>query len=36
MLNQLVLVGRLVSDLQINETENESKECKQDKKKTTT
>lgn len=27
MLNQLVLVGRLVSDLQINETENETKEC---------
>ena len=27
MLNQLVLVGRLVSDLQINETENKTKEC---------
>lgn len=27
MLNQLVLVGRLVSDLQINETKNETKEC---------
>ena len=27
MLNQLVLVGRLVSDLQINETENGKKEC---------
>lgn len=27
MLNQLVLVGRLVSDLEINETENKIKEC---------
>ena len=27
MLNQLTLIGRLVSDLQINETENETKEC---------
>ena len=27
MLNQLVLVGRLVSDLEINETENKTKEC---------
>lgn len=27
MLNQLVLVGRLVSDPQINETENGTKEC---------
>ena len=27
MLNQLVLVGRLVSDLEINETENGTKEC---------
>lgn len=27
MLNQIVLVGRLVSDPQINETENGAKEC---------
>ena len=27
MLNQLTLVGRLVSDLQLNETENKTKEC---------
>lgn len=27
MLNQVFLVGRLVSDLEINETENGSKEC---------
>ena len=27
MLNQLVLVGRIVSDLQINETKNQTKEC---------
>ena len=27
MLNQLVLIGRLVSDLQLNETENKTKEC---------
>ena len=27
MLNQITLVGRLVSDLQINETKNKTKEC---------
>lgn len=27
MLNQLTLVGRLVSDLEINETKNKTKEC---------
>lgn len=27
MLNQVFLVGRLVSDLEINETENKTKEC---------
>ena len=27
MLNQLTLIGRLVSDLQLNETENKTKEC---------
>ena len=27
MLNQLTLLGRLVSDLQINETKNKTKEC---------